>query len=166
MIRRPLCALRLNDALASRRSKRTLWALVLMASLSWTHLHAQAGPPERTVIAVPDAFPAIEARALIVRTPKEDVIVLRKESATPDALLMALGLLRRLRVEDSRPGSHQVIPITGFVVTREAAAERRQDAQAVLRRLRAAPSARLGDLGQGRWTVLRRQGSPGEPSGL
>ena len=149
-------ARKLTRVLASKRSTRTLWAFVSMASLSWTHLHGQAVPPERTVIAVPDAFPAIEARALIVRTPEEDVIVLREESATPDALLMALALLRRLRAEDSSPGSHQVIPITGFVVTREAPAEHRRDAEAVLRRLRAAPPVGLGDLGEGRWTPLGR----------
>jgi hypothetical protein len=114
----------------------------------------QDGPSRPVVVAVPEIFPAVEARSMIVRTPKQDVIVFRGEDMTVEAYVMAMALLEMLRDEDPRPEAGQLIPITGFAVRRPPSERRRKEAESALRSLRGAPLTQIGDLGAGRWIPL------------
>lgn len=143
----------LVGAAAARRlmSPLALVALVaLLPSLTGT-LAAQTPPP--TVVAIPQVFPDVEARSVLVRTPGLDVVLLRDEDGAPDALLMATALLGKLRSEQGapEPGTGQMIPITGFVVTREPNEGERRRVEDAIRRVRAAPLSDLGSVGPARW---------------
>lgn len=114
-------------------------------------LSAQAHRP--TVVAIPDAFPDVEARSVLVRTAERDVVLLRDGHDTPDALLMATALLRKLSSEGGapKPGTAQMIPITGFVVLRDPAPGHRRRVEDAIRRVRVAPVSDLGSVGLARW---------------
>jgi len=125
----------------------------LLACLAPGPLEAQAGA--RTFVAIPDAFPPIEARAMVVREPGIDLVLLRDSEATLDALTMALHVLRDARERDPSPAQGQMLPITGFVMLRPAEGPIRAKLQAVLARLANARSVDLGSLGTGRRVALR-----------
>ena len=128
--------------------------LVGLAAFAPMSLAGQAGP-EGTFVAVPDAFPPVEARAVVVREGRREVILLRDDEATIDALSIALLVLKRARERDPSPGHGQMIPITGFAMTQVAQGEELRRLEGVLRRLAAAPIRRVGNLGPGRWVRLR-----------
>jgi len=112
---------------------------------------AQAHAGARTVIALPERFPDIEARALLVREPGRDVVVLKPSDATPETLAMSLALLDRMRVQEPEPEKGQLIPITGYVVTVPLGRTQLQRIRKTLADLRSAPEVPVGDLGRGRW---------------
>lgn len=101
-------------------------------------------------VAIPDAFPPLEARAMVVREPGIDLIVLRDGEADLDALTMSLHVLRDARARLPVPESGVLIPITGFVMTGEVSTGVRTRLTETLRRLTAAESVDLGSLGRGR----------------
>jgi hypothetical protein len=107
----------------------------------------------QTVVAIPEVFPEVEARSVLVRTPERDVVLLRDGDDAPDALLMATALLRQLNTEHGAPdpGTGQMIPITGFVVTRAPGPGQRRRVEDAIRRVRAAPVSDLGSVGPARW---------------
>jgi hypothetical protein len=112
---------------------------------------AQSHAGARTVIALPQRFPDIEARALIVREPGRDVVVLKPSDASPETLAMSLALLDRMRVQDPEPEEGQLIPITGYVVTVPLGRAQLQRIRQTLSDLRGAPEVPVGSLGPGRW---------------
>jgi hypothetical protein len=142
------------------RPVRSTGRWISLLALVWTtaampHLcrsaTAQAAP--KTVVAMPDVFPDVASRSLLVRTPGLDVVLLRDDDEAADALLMATELLAKLRAEHPAVpvGTGQMVPITGFVITREPGPGQRQRADAAIRRVRGAPRAELGSVGQARW---------------
>ncbi len=140
---------------AHRSPTAILLPVMILAAISTPRLApAQAGSPRPIVVALPDVFPEVEARSLIVRTPERDMVVLRDDGTTSQTLLMSLSLLETLRTDEPRPEAGQVIPITGFAVRRAPSEDKRRKVEATLRRLREAPPTRVGDLGPGRWIPL------------
>lgn len=142
-----------NASSSSVRILPTAWLLVVLVALAATapvRVEAQAASP--TFIAIPDAFPEIDARAIIVMEPGVNLVLLREDEARVDALRMALLVLRDAREEGRTPDEGQgfMIPITGFVVTREVQGRVRQRLEEVLRRLASAETVDLGSLGTGR----------------
>lgn len=105
-------------------------------------------------IAIPDEFPPIEARAMVVREPGIDLVVLREGDADLDALTMALHVLRDARTRLPAPTSGVLLPITGFVVTSPVSKGDEIRLTETLRRLNAAETVNLGSLGPGRRTRL------------
>ncbi|MBT8488946.1 MAG: hypothetical protein HKN72_06345 [Gemmatimonadetes bacterium] len=101
-------------------------------------------------VAIPDVFPPLEARAIVVREPGIDLVVLRDGEADLDALTMSLHVLRDARARLPAPESGVLIPITGFVVTRAVSNGVSMRLTETLRRLTTAESVHLGSLGRGR----------------
>jgi len=105
-------------------------------------------------VAIAEDFPDVDARALVVREGGREVIVLRADEATPEALAMSIVVLERARERAPTPENGEMIPITGFVFPSGLGAERRARLEAVLARLAARPSARIEPFGPGRWLPL------------
>jgi hypothetical protein len=125
-----------------------LVALAALASPTSMVGQATAGPP--LFLAIPESFPDVDARALLVREPDREIIVLKASDATPEALGMALALLGRVRERPLEPGRGLMIPVTGFVVTRAPQGAARDRLERALARLKAQPLASVGTLGPGR----------------
>lgn len=140
----------------SRRTRCVPLMLLALVALSLTPRSAGAQAPEAPPIfvAVPETFPGLDARALIVREPGRDVIVLDPDAATADALTMSLFLLGRVRELHPVGERGQLIPVTGFVMTRPPSVEHRRRIAGTLARLEAAPTTTVGNLGPGRWVSL------------
>lgn len=116
---------------------------------------AQNRGGENTFLAIPDAFPDVDARAIVVREPGRDVILLRDSELTAEAVAMSLLVLQKVRTSHPRPEQGQMIPITGFAVTDPPAGEYRDRLEAALRHLQRAQVGEMGSLGSGRWIRLR-----------
>jgi hypothetical protein len=116
-------------------------------------LAAQTDDARPTYIAMPNAFPELDARALILREPTRDVIVLRPDGADQDALRAALDLLARVRSRAPAPpaGRAHLIPLTGFAFTEEPAPDDRAWLRSTLTTLASRPEVKVGNLGPGRW---------------
>ena len=106
-------------------------------------------------VAIPDAYPAIDARAVIIREPGKEVLLLRAGEATPEVLAMGLVTLRRVRRDNPTLRQGEMIPLVNFVITREMTPEYRERMEAVLSRLRGRPTTNVGNLGPGRWVRYR-----------
>lgn len=134
------------------RSHRTVHLLLLCAvtiASGTDRVRAQASTAG-TFVAIPESFPDIEARAMLVREPGIDLVILPDDNATVDALEMALLLLRDIRARYPAPSNGQMVPITGYVVTRPPSPQRRRLLQRTLSRLEDAEVVDLGTLGRGR----------------
>jgi hypothetical protein len=79
----------------------------------------------------------------------------RSQEATPEALLMSLVALRRVRRDHPAPKNGQMIPIVGFVVTTPMLEEQLGGMEFTLARLVARPIGQVGNLGPGRWIRYR-----------
>jgi hypothetical protein len=128
----------------------TFVLLALAAASSAGPLRAQGVPNTPLFLAIPETFPVADARALVVREPNREVIVLRADEATPEALGMALGLLRRVRQRPLEPGRGFMVPVTGFAVTAAPRGPRRERLERALAQLAEQPLTQLGRLGLGR----------------
>jgi hypothetical protein len=126
-------------------------AALLVTPIAAAAQDANASP---VFVAVPDVFPDLEARALIVREPGRDIVVLDPEEATTEALAMALFLLGNLRERNPDPSGGELIPITGFAMTRPPSGGHLRRIAGTLKRLEVAPTAPVGNLGPGRWVRL------------
>ncbi len=115
----------------------------------------RTGGRTTTYVAIPAVFPAIEARALLIREPGRDVVLLRQEDALPETLAMALAVLQRVREANPRPEQGQMIPITGFAITDPGAPLYMRSLGAVLARLASSEVSEVGNLGPGRWIRYR-----------
>lgn len=113
---------------------------------------AQDVDHQPTFIAIPQTFPDIDARAVLMLEPGRDVVILHADDAEPETLQIALEVLERMRRDHPRPQDQgQLVPITGFVYRTPLADARRAELQVVLDELRARPLANVGNLGLGRW---------------
>ena len=107
-----------------------------------------------TVVAVPDHFPELDARAMVLRGGARDIILLHPAEATVEALAHALFALQRAREDDPDPRYGQIIPITGFATVRPFAARLVRRLERTLSDLSDRPTVRIGSLGPGRWIGL------------
>ena len=113
---------------------------------------AQGQESNPIFLALPESFPEIDARAVLMLEPGRDIVVLSHADADPETLATALGVLRRMRRDHPRaPDRGQLVPITGFVVREPVGAEVRATLQQALDELRERPVANVGNLGPGRW---------------
>lgn len=125
--------------------------LVTFAGASFARpARAQEWTGPHTFVAIPESFPEIDARAVLVREPGIDLVVLPAENANTDALAMALLVLRDMRARHPTPSNGQVVPLTGYVVTHAPTGTSLQVLQGALTRLQAAEVTDLGSLGPGR----------------
>lgn len=127
-----------------------LVAIVALASPRWA---VTQGPSERPVfLAMPQTFPELDARVVLMREPGRDIVILRENDADPNALRVALMLMKRLDRENPPGSDHtQIVPVTGFAGGADLEPERRAVLEAALADLRRQPLANVGNLGWGRW---------------
>lgn len=139
--------------LISRASAPMLLAVLLALLLGHAPVEAQRASPPQTFIAIAETFPDLDARAVLVRERGRDIVVLNREEATIDALAMSLVALERVREQHPsvEPGRGQLIPITGYAVTRPPTGDHLRRLQGVLDRLETAPTTSIGSFGPGRW---------------
>lgn len=133
----------------------TVAAIAVCGSLRPHPLAAQASSRTGVFIAIPETFPDLDARALLVREPGRDVVVLRDAEADAETLAMALLVLERIRLEAPRPTQGQMIPITGFVFRSPIGVEDRRRLERTISELRTRPMSRIGTLGSGQWIGYR-----------
>ncbi len=127
-------------------------ALVVAFPLS---VLGQGASRQSVFVAIPEVFPDVDARAVIIRERGQDVVLLREDEATPEALAMSLVVLSRVREQHPRPENGQMIPIVGFVLTSPLSEAYRARLVAMLARLERRPASTLGNLGRGRWVRYR-----------
>jgi hypothetical protein len=105
------------------------------------------------VLTIPETFPDVDARVVLMREGDRDIVVLDASDAEPETLSVALMILRR--AQNERPsvprGRGYMIPITGYASRGELTQERRAWLQEVLDELKARPLSNVGNLGMGRW---------------
>lgn len=123
-------------------------ALLAPASL----LGQQSTPP--IFVALPDRFPDVDARVLLVREPGREIIVLNPASVGANELKVGLNLLAKFRRERGEPTDGNMIPVTGFAPGPYLSAEERARLETALSELRQRPVANVGNLGPGRWMRL------------
>jgi hypothetical protein len=105
-------------------------------------------------VTIPESFPNVEAKFLLLREPGREIVVLNPASASVDELGTGLSLLARLRRERGRPTRGQMIPVVGYAGSLNLSEERRTRLEAALVELRARPLSNVGNLGRGRWMRL------------
>jgi hypothetical protein len=132
-----------------------LIAIAVLMTFAPAEATAQSGVRGGVFVAIPEVFPDVDARAVIIRENGKDVILLRSQETTPEALSMSLVALRRVRRDHPEPQNGQMIPIVGFVTTTPMSEEHLKDMEATLARLRARPISRVGNLGAGQWIRYR-----------
>lgn len=138
-------------------SRTTLLGSLLIAITAMlplpTLVRAQAVGTAPVYVAVPETFPDIEARSILIRDGRRDIVVLRESDATPATLAMSLALLERVRIQHPSPENGQMIPLTGYAMTSPPYGVQLGRIDQVLARLERAPIRRVGSLGPGRWVV-------------
>jgi hypothetical protein len=124
--------------------------LVLNAAFTPTEASAQGAATRPIFLALPNEFPNLDARVVLVREGGREIVVLDPAAATADELIMGLRLLNRVRRERPNPTTGEVIPLLGFYPP-ELSAQERERLEAVIAELRGRPLANVGNLGRGRW---------------
>lgn len=138
---------------ALRRLAIAAGLVALAIAATALHIAAQAeGKPVRVVVL--DSLPVGNARALVLqegRGTQPITIFLTPASANSEMLGGALAIARKLRAKPLPANRTVLVPISGVVRrgTISTTAERRLTA--MLRRLEERPTARIGNVGRGRW---------------
>lgn len=134
------------------------WLCAAILLLGWpSAAAAQIQSSRGAFVAIPDTFPDIAARAVIVREPGLDVVLLRPTDTSSETLAMALSALRSARQRAANPRSGQLVPVVDFVITNPPSPVFQAYLDAVVDRLLAAPRDQIGPLGLGRWVRLERR---------
>jgi len=116
----------------------------------------QASPNNPIFLSIPQQFPDLDARAVLMREPGRDVVILKESDATPETLRVALAVLTRMRRDHPLPPDlAQLVPITGFVFEGSLDPDERVQLEAALAELEERPLSNLGNLGMGRWLPYR-----------
>lgn len=137
--------------------------LVSLAVVVVAHSAGAQTSARRAVVAIPDNFPETDAKALVIRYADPavgDVILLRRSDATPTILGAAFRLLTRLRATDPTPLADEVTSIAGAAQARGNRTAAAAYWNNVLARVHARPTARIGNLGAGRWIAVNDLLSP------
>ena len=141
----------------TRGSAILVGLLALVAATSPARILGQGSSERPVFLAMPEAFPELDARVVLMREPGRDIVILREADASAETLRVALLLLRRLDREGPPAIDRaQIVPVTGFAGGEELEPERRAALDAALDELRAQPLANVGNLGWGRWMRLRQ----------
>ena len=131
-----------------------LLALFQLAGASaGPHPLAAQGNDERSIfLALPNAYPDVDGRVVLLREPGREIVVVA-ESATPEDLTIAFRMLERFRREHGQPpaGRGHMIPIVGYAPDPVLGADERARLEGLLVDLKGRPFANVGNLGPGRW---------------
>ena len=114
---------------------------------------------ERTVIAIPLAFPETDvddAKAVIYRTGKEEIILVNPDFSTPETLAASFALLKELRKERVDDGLTEASVVAGFSVRRPMKSQKRDAFTETLEEISDQPVSTIGNLGPGRWVMVPR----------
>lgn len=107
-------------------------------------------------LAIPQTFPEVDARAVLLREPGRDIVLLKDSDASVETLTVALHLLLRLNERvPRREGQGQMVPISGYVQTQPLNSADHVLLDEALTRLKARPAASIGNLGWGRSMPFR-----------
>lgn len=107
-------------------------------------------------LAIPESFPDVDGRVVLLREPGRDIVLLRNSDATVETLTVGLHLLIRLNERvPRRPGQGQMVPITGYVQTQPLNGADYALLDDALTQLKARPVASIGNLGRGRSMPFR-----------
>ena len=137
----------------ARVATLTLMALALAAPAP---AKSQSGASVPLFLAIPESFPDVEGRVVLLREPGRDVVLLRATDATPQTLSVALTLRRRLNAATPRrEGQGQMVPVTGYALRAPLAAEEHDRLSAALIRLEGRETISLGRLGRGKAMTFR-----------
>jgi hypothetical protein len=142
----------------SKPNRWTLCALLAAALLAGSPMEGagQDHGDVPTFLVMPESFPDVDGRAVLLREPGRDIVLLREADATPETLSVALALLRRLNGSTPRAeGQGQMVPLTGYVLREALPEARRAELDAALRRLREQVWRPIGNLGVGRSIPFR-----------
>lgn len=143
---------------AFTRTAVVLTGLVTLLVVAPTHAASQATDQRPVFLALPQTFPDVDARVVLMRERGRDIVVLDQADAVPETLHVALLLLRRIERERPAPTDRgQMIPITGFVPRGGIDIERRERLMAALAELQGRPLVNVGNLGLGRWVLYTGQ---------
>ena len=120
------------------------------------HAAAQSTRSPAVIVAITDTLTSRDARAILVRSPvkNEDVIILKRATASAEILGGALALLDQFRAHSPTPTSVVVATVQGTAPRQALANARLAVLTATLRRLAEQPTVRIGNLGQGQWVRL------------
>ena len=126
--------------------------LALGVSAAPASLAAQGSGTTPIFLALPDEYPNVDGRVLLLREPSREIVVVA-QTATPEDLTVALRMLERFRRERGQPtaGRGQMIPIVGYAPDPVLEMVERTRLDAALADLKARPFANVGNLGRGRW---------------
>ena len=78
----------------------TLFAVIVGSSPG--PLAAQRVAPTPVFLAIPETFPEVEARAVLMREPDRDIVILPRDGVDPETLHVALSVLERMRPQELR----------------------------------------------------------------
>lgn len=130
-------------------------ACLLALAVGGAHTASAQDAPGEVLVAIPETFPEIDARAIVLRDGSREVILLRADDATPEALAMSLSVLERSRARPLAPETGEMIPIIGFALEAPLPARARGRLEEVLARLDRQPLSSIGSFGAGRWIRWR-----------
>jgi hypothetical protein len=133
------------------------WVLLAVAMLAApAATMAQDHAPVPLFLAIPETFPDVDGRAVLLREPGRDIVLLRAADATVETLTVALHLLIRLNERvPRREGQGQMVPITGYVQTRPLVGAEHALLAEALTELKARQVVPIGNLGLGRSMPFR-----------
>lgn len=130
-------------------------ALVTALALSLLPLRPiEAQGTARVQVALVETLSSPDARAEVVRfsTGRPDLILLRSSSVTTDDVAVALLTLEQVRGDrPARPGLIGRTTLVGAGRAPGADTKVMRRADTILRELKGSPTARIGNLGRGRW---------------
>jgi hypothetical protein len=128
-----------------------MWLLTLAALASPASLAAQSSDGVPLFLAMPETYPDVDGRVVLLRERGRDIVLIRESDATAETLSIALVLLRRLNESTPRRDRQaQMVPVTGYHLTTPIGPGRRARLEEALTRLEERPLSHLGNLGFGR----------------
>jgi hypothetical protein len=145
------------------RDRATALALLTLLTIGGLAAPAPADAQDRgsvpLFLAIPETFPDVDARTVLLREPGRDIVLLEASDATVETLAVALHLLIRLNeTVPRREGQGQMVPITGYSQTRPLNSAEHAVLEEALTQLKARPVASIGNLGAGRSMPFRLPG--------
>jgi hypothetical protein len=126
-------------------------ALVLSSAAA-----AAQRPDGPVIIAITDTLPSRDARAVVMRYPREphrDIIILKGDDASVELLGGALAMLEQRRGKGRKDAQQEVVTIQGVAID-AVPAKMLPVLKATLERLSEQPVVRIGNLGRGRWLQM------------
>jgi hypothetical protein len=138
-------------------TRAAMLLLALVTVVGAERAAAQDDDATPVFLAMPRQFPDFEARAILMRTPGRDIVILHDGETSAETLAVALGVLRRIRADTPHVTQGQLVPITGFASRGGMTEQRARRLDTALQELRARPVTEVGNLGPGRWMTFRER---------